>query len=166
VPAQGLALSRRNCRLPPRAVRIRTILMRRRHMKLTWLWIAAALACATLAGAPAQAQVQPTPRQCRDLGVLAVAWQNFDTQDLNASLEEVDDAAKQVAAAMDQVALEVRALSPAAFDQLKQAHANVEAEIAAVPENASNAMVQDRIAMAKDNERFAYQNMMSNLFCP
>lgn len=135
-------------------------------MKLAWSLFAAMLACATLAGGRAQAQIQPTPRQCRDLGALEVAWQNFDTQDLNANLEEVDDAAKQVAAAMDQVALEVRALSPAAFDQLRQAHAAVEAAIAAVPENASNAMVQDRIAMAKDDERVAYQNLMSNVFCP
>ena len=101
-----------------------------------------------------------------DLAVLTTAWQNFDTQDVNASLEEVDETAKQVAAALDQIALEVRGLSPAAFDQLRAAHSAVEAAIAAVPEEASGAMVQDRIATAKDNERFAYQNLMSNIVCP
>lgn len=135
-------------------------------MKLTPALFAAAIAFAALAHAPALAQVQPTPRQCRDVEALQVAFQNFDTQDVNASLEEVDEAAKQVAAALDQVALEVRGLSPAAFDQLRQAHAAVEAAIAAVPEGASNAMVQDRIATARDNERFAYQNLMGNLVCP
>lgn len=135
-------------------------------MKVTPTLLAAAIAFTTLGGARAQAQAGPTQRQCSDLAVLTTAWQNFDTQDVNASLEEVDETAKQVAAALDQIALEVRGLSPAAFDQLRAAHSAVEAAIAAVPEEASGAMVQDRIATAKDNERFAYQNLMSNIVCP
>lgn len=127
--------------------------------------LGAAIAFAAFARADAQAQIEPTVRSCENFAALAAAWQNFATQDVNATLEQVDEAAQQVAGALDQVAVEARTMSPAAFDQLEVAHAAVEAAIGSVPRESTPEQILDRIATAKENERFAYQNLMSNIVC-
>lgn len=126
----------------------------------------AAIAAAALMRADAQAQVEPTQRDCQNLAALEVAVQNFETQDVNATLDEVAQTAQQVSAALDQIAAEAMAMSPAAFEQLKEAHENVLAAIDAVPDEATPEQILDRIASAKENERFAYQNLTSNIVCP
>jgi len=129
--------------------------------------VVGAVAFATFAhAAGAKAQVEPTVQACKELSSLVAAWQNFETQDVNASLEEVREVAREVSAALDQAAGEARSSSPAAFAQLKETHSVVEAELAAVPEEATPEQIQDRIAIAKENERFAYQNLMGNIVCP
>ena len=124
------------------------------------------MAFAALVHGHAQAQFDPTVRVCEDLAALEVAWQNFETQDVMATLEEVDQSAAQVSAALDGVAGETRIMSPAAFDQLTDAHRALEAAIDAVPAEATPSEIQDSIAIATENERFAYQNLMGNIACP
>jgi hypothetical protein len=128
--------------------------------------IAAAIVFGASAHAGAKAQVEPPVPACKQLAGLATAWQNFDTQDVNATLEDVGEVARQVSLALDQAAAEVRPLSPAAFDQLQSAQEGVQAAIDAVPEEATSEQIQDSIASARENERFAYQNLMGNIVCP
>jgi hypothetical protein len=128
--------------------------------------IVAAIVFGASAHAGAKAQVEPTVPACKRLAGLATAWQNFDTQDVNATLEDVDEVSRQVSLALDQAAEEVRPLSPAAFDQLKIAQDGVQAAIDAVPEESTPEQIQDRIASAKEDAHFAYQNLMGNIVCP
>lgn len=135
-------------------------------MKAKAASIGAAVALVALAHATAQAQFEPAMPVCQELAALEVAWLNFDTQNVNATPAEVQQAARQVSVALDRIEEAANQMSPAAFDQLRQAHATVESEIDEIGEEATPAQVQDSLAPAKENERFAYQNFTGNIVCP
>jgi hypothetical protein len=135
-------------------------------MNTTRTLLGAAVALAAFVQPAARAQVEPDMPVCEQLNELAVAWQNLDTQDVNATLGDVQVTTAQFSAALDRVADEANQMSPAAFAALRQAHQSFEATLATVPEDDTPAELQDRIALARDNERFAYQNFASNIFCP